>query len=98
MTLSAPVTNEVDVFARVVADTVPGIVARLTAAGSRRLCRDAVAMMERPLLAHVLTLTGGNQIRAARVLGINRNTLRKRCRELAIEPRRMTPAAAAPVA
>jgi len=40
----------------------------------------------------VLAMTGGNQLRAARVLGLNRNTLRKRCRELRLalprEPRR----------
>jgi two-component system nitrogen regulation response regulator GlnG len=39
-------------------------------------------MLERPLIAHVLARTGGNQLRAARLLGLNRNTLRKRCREL----------------
>jgi len=96
MKRSASQTNEVDVLTRVVAETVPGIVAYLTATGTRRLCREAVAMMERPLLAHVLALTGGNQIRAARVLGINRNTLRKRCRELSIEPHLVAPASAAP--
>jgi len=30
-------------------------------------------LLERPLLAHVLALTGGNQLRAARLLGLNRN-------------------------
>jgi len=34
--------------------------------------------VERPLLALSLAATGGNQIRAARLLGINRNTLRKK--------------------
>jgi two-component system nitrogen regulation response regulator GlnG len=40
----------------------------------------------------VLATTGGNQLRAARVLGLNRNTLRKRCRELGLDlPRSGTP-------
>ncbi len=34
--------------------------------------------VERPLLRVALAATGGNQIRAARLLGINRNTLRKK--------------------
>ena len=47
---------------------------------------SALAAFERPLFAEVLRSTGGNQLRAARLLGINRNTLRKRLTELAIEP------------
>lgn len=37
--------------------------------------------MEKPLLKVVLEATDGNQLRAAEVLGINRNTLRKKLRE-----------------
>src|SRR5439155_646474 len=48
------------------------------------LHREALELLERPLLAHALALTGGNQLRAARLLGLNRNTLRKRCRELGL--------------
>ena len=40
--------------------------------------------MERPLLKLTLKATGGNQIKAAGVLGLNRNTLRKKIRELNI--------------
>ena len=46
----------------------------------------AIAEIERPLFAHALAQTGGNQLRAARLLGINRNTLRKRLTDLAIDP------------
>jgi len=46
------------------------------------LYHSALAEFERPLFAHVLRSTGGNQVRAAQVLGINRNTLRKRLGEL----------------
>ncbi len=40
--------------------------------------------VERPLIAKVLQHTRGNQLRAADILGLNRNTLRKKMRELDI--------------
>ena len=43
----------------------------------------ALAELERPLFDHALRRTGGNQIAAARLLGINRNTLRKHLADLA---------------
>ncbi len=43
--------------------------------------------VERPLIASVLEWTGGNQSRAARVLGIHRNTLRSKIRKLGIPAR-----------
>ena len=45
---------------------------------------SALAAFERPLFEAVLRETHGNQLRAAQVLGINRNTLRKRLVELGI--------------
>jgi len=41
--------------------------------------------MERPLISMTLAATRGNQIKAAEILGLNRNTLRKKIRELDIE-------------
>jgi two-component system nitrogen regulation response regulator GlnG len=43
-----------------------------------------IAEVERPLIRLTLAATRGNQIRAAAVLGLNRNTLRKKIRELEI--------------
>ena len=73
---------ELDGAVRALADAVPLLVERLSAARSGHLYREALELLERPLLGYALSLTGGNQLRAARLLGLNRNTLRKRCREL----------------
>lgn len=47
---------------------------------------SVLAVLERPLFEYALEKTAGNQLRAATLLGINRNTLRKRLDELAITP------------
>jgi two-component system nitrogen regulation response regulator GlnG len=43
-----------------------------------------IERVERPLIELTLKRTRGNQIRAAQMLGINRNTLRKKLTELKI--------------
>jgi two-component system nitrogen regulation response regulator GlnG len=73
-------------LAEAVADAVPSIVEHLRRAQPARLYREVLALMERPLLLHALALTHGNQLHAARLLGVNRNTLRKRCRDLGLAP------------
>ncbi|MBT9591389.1 MAG: Fis family transcriptional regulator [Thiobacillus sp.] len=40
-----------------------------------------LSAVEKPLLAYILDRAKGNQTRAADMLGINRNTLRKKMRE-----------------
>ena len=47
-----------------------------------------ISAVERPLIEVVLERAGGNQVKAAEMLGINRNTLRKKITELGIEVRR----------
>ncbi len=44
-----------------------------------------VREVERPLIQRTLAATRGNQVKAARVLGLNRNTLRKKIRDLDIQ-------------
>jgi len=44
-----------------------------------------LAEVERPLISICLGATRGNQIRAAQLLGLNRNTLRKKIRDLGLD-------------
>ena len=44
--------------------------------------------LEAPLIAATLATTRGNQIKAAEILGLNRNTLRKKIRDLDLKPLR----------
>jgi len=66
--------------------------AELLAADATAAPSDLHAMLisavERPLIEVVLERAGGNQVKAADMLGINRNTLRKKITELGIEIRR----------
>jgi DNA-binding NtrC family response regulator len=53
-------------------------------AGSTELYAEALGLMERRLLTAVLRHTGGNQVHAARILGITRGSLRNKIRMLGI--------------
>lgn len=46
-----------------------------------------IKQVERPLLRFILEKTGGNQVKASEILGINRNTLRKKLTELEMDAR-----------
>ena len=52
--------------------------------GVRNLYPMLLAEVERPLISYILKETKGNQIQAARLLGMNRNTLRKKIKDLKI--------------
>jgi Fis family transcriptional regulator, factor for inversion stimulation protein len=41
--------------------------------------------MEKPLLDYIMQRAGGNQSKAAEILGLNRNTLRKKLKQYHIE-------------
>ncbi|MBI4537861.1 MAG: sigma-54-dependent Fis family transcriptional regulator [candidate division NC10 bacterium] len=69
---------------------------RLNGAQDGALQEYFVGCLERPLLELVLRRTGGNQLKAAELLGINRNTLRKRIKKLGLPlPKRDDPGEAA---
>ncbi len=55
---------------------------------ARNLHPMLIRAVERPLISHALKETNGNQIQAAHLLGMNRNTLRKKITELHIPVKR----------
>jgi two-component system nitrogen regulation response regulator GlnG len=57
--------------------------------GVQDLYNTLISAVERPLIEVVLERAGGNQVKAADMLGINRNTLRKKITELGIPIRRV---------
>lgn len=67
-----------------VAEKVRGFIQAMAHADQTGLYHLLVAEFERPLIAITLEETRGNQVAAARLLGINRNTLRKKIGELGI--------------
>jgi len=74
-TLSSSVERHLDAYFRGFADSLPppGLY--------HRILRE----VESPLINAALASTRGNQIKAAELLGVNRNTLRKKIRELDIQ-------------
>lgn len=47
-----------------------------------------VEALEKPLIERILERTDGNQLKAARILGINRNTLRSKIKKFSIDVRK----------
>jgi two-component system, NtrC family, nitrogen regulation response regulator GlnG len=82
--LDSSAGSEAELGAGIDGAVVGWLIANRPQAG--RVYDDALAAFERPLLRAALRETGGNQLRAAQYLGINRNTLRKRLSDLGIDP------------
>ena len=49
------------------------------------LYKAVLEAIEKPLIEHILERTEGNQLKAARLLGINRNTMRAKIKKLKID-------------
>jgi DNA-binding protein Fis len=60
----------------------------MKSSAARNLHPMLISAVERPLITLALKETNGNQIQAARLLGMNRNTLRKKITQLRIPIKR----------
>lgn len=49
------------------------------------LYKSILEVIEKPLIEDVLERTEGNQLKAAKILGINRNTIRAKIKKLSID-------------
>ena len=77
---------EAEEFDRLLSTVLPTVARGVAASEGGRLYRTVMGRVEMPLLRLALELSAGNQLKAARLLGINRNTLRKRLRLLGLLP------------
>jgi two-component system, NtrC family, nitrogen regulation response regulator GlnG len=74
-------------FEDMVKAKLEGVLRRMDGYPVHDLYDKVVQRVERPLFELVLQHTGGNQVKASEILGLNRNTLRKKLAELALEGR-----------
>jgi len=75
-------------FEEMVKAKLAGLLARIDGYPVHDLYDKVLARVERPLFDLVLAHTGGNQVKAAEILGLNRNTLRKKLADLGMEKKK----------
>jgi two-component system nitrogen regulation response regulator GlnG len=71
-------------FEEMVKSKLAGLLARIDGYPIHDFYEKVLARVERPLFDLVMAHTGGNQLKAAEILGLNRNTLRKKLADLGI--------------
>jgi two-component system nitrogen regulation response regulator GlnG len=54
--------------------------------GEGRVHKEFISLVEKPLIEWSLKRAWGNQIKAAKILGLNRNTIRVKIKKLCIDP------------
>jgi two-component system nitrogen regulation response regulator GlnG len=52
------------------------------------LYKSLLERIEKPIIEHILERSEGNQLKAARILGMNRNTIRSKIKRLGIDASR----------
>lgn len=82
-------------FEEMVSSKLAAFLRRVDGYPVTNLYDDVVSRVERPLLDLVMKATGGNQLRAAEILGLNRNTLRRKLSQHGMLSRMRTKAARA---
>jgi two-component system nitrogen regulation response regulator GlnG len=75
-------------FEEMVKSKLAGLLARVDGYPVHDLYDKVLERVERPLFDLVLAHTGGNQLKAAEILGLNRNTLRKKLADLGLRTKR----------
>ena len=80
--------DDADILRRLVERKARALLLNVQSAGSGEIYHLILSEIERLLLQVILDETDGNQLRTADLLGINRNTLRKKIRTLGVEVRR----------
>lgn len=75
-------------FEDMVKAKLTGLLARIDGYPVHDLYEKVLARVERPLFDLVLAHTGGNQLKAAEILGLNRNTLRKKLADLGMQSKK----------
>ncbi len=68
-------------FEEMVRAKIYNLLQRLEGCSMENLYEEVISRVERPLIELVLERTGNNQIKASEILGLNRNTLRKKITE-----------------
>ncbi|MEO9969552.1 MAG: sigma 54-interacting transcriptional regulator [Hyphomonadaceae bacterium] len=71
-----------DEFAAVLKSHIMPKLMAVTSDESSRIHQDVIASLEKPLIVLALSITSGNKVRAASLLGVNRNTLRAKMKSL----------------
>jgi two-component system nitrogen regulation response regulator GlnG len=71
-------------FEEMVKSKLAGFLERMDGYPVHDLYEKVLERVERPLFDLVLAKTGGNQVKAAEILGLNRNTLRKKLESLGV--------------
>ena len=83
--VAARVPLEDSAFEELVKAKLSGLLARIDGYPIHDLYEKVLERVERPLFDLVLARTGGNQVKAAELLGLNRNTLRKKLADLGLD-------------
>jgi two-component system nitrogen regulation response regulator GlnG len=79
------IKNDVVYSAGTLRDQIIGLWDSIYSQSKGDMRKSILDAVDKPLIEYALKQTEGNQLKAARILGINRNTMRSKIRKLAID-------------